>query len=102
MAEIKSHLEAFNDLYFDTVSQIELPIWSRGRVALVGDAAYCPSLLGGEGSAFAMAGAYLLPGSCAAPAAIATVPLRPTSSPSAPLLNKSSVPQGRLPRVLRH
>jgi 2-polyprenyl-6-methoxyphenol hydroxylase-like FAD-dependent oxidoreductase len=31
-------------------------------VALVGDAAYCPSLLAGEGSAFAMAGAYILAG----------------------------------------
>lgn len=60
--QIKSHLEACDDLYFDAVSQIELPAWSRGRVALVGDAAYCPSLLAGEGSAFAMAGAYLLAG----------------------------------------
>jgi 2-polyprenyl-6-methoxyphenol hydroxylase-like FAD-dependent oxidoreductase len=31
-------------------------------VALVGDAAYCPSLLAGQGAAFAMAGAYLLAG----------------------------------------
>lgn len=44
------------------MSQIELPAWSRGRVALVGDAAYCPSLLAGEGSAFAMVGAYILAG----------------------------------------
>jgi 2-polyprenyl-6-methoxyphenol hydroxylase-like FAD-dependent oxidoreductase len=35
-------------------------VWSTGRVALVGDAAYCPSLLAGEGSALAMAGAYIL------------------------------------------
>jgi 2-polyprenyl-6-methoxyphenol hydroxylase-like FAD-dependent oxidoreductase len=60
--EIKSHLEACDDLYFDAMSQIELPAWSRGRVALVGDAAYCPSLLAGEGSAFAMVGAYILAG----------------------------------------
>jgi 2-polyprenyl-6-methoxyphenol hydroxylase-like FAD-dependent oxidoreductase len=49
-------------LYFDAVSQIERPAWSVGRAALVGDAAYCPSLLAGEGSAFAMAGAYILAG----------------------------------------
>lgn len=55
-----NHLDAADNLYFDAVSQIELPHWSHGRVALVGDAAYCPSLLAGEGSAFAMAGAYIL------------------------------------------
>jgi 2-polyprenyl-6-methoxyphenol hydroxylase-like FAD-dependent oxidoreductase len=36
--------------------------WSKGRIALVGDAAYCPSLLAGEGAGFALAGAYLLAG----------------------------------------
>ncbi len=49
-----------DDLYFDVVSQIHMDHWSRGRVALLGDAASCPSLLAGEGSAFAMAGGYLL------------------------------------------
>ena len=34
-------------------------------MTLVGDAAYCPSLLTGEGSGFAMAGAYLLAGELA-------------------------------------
>ena len=47
--EIERRLEACEDLYFDAVSQIVLPCWSQGRVALVGDAAYCPSLLAGEG-----------------------------------------------------
>ena len=36
--------------------------WSRGRVALVGDAAFCPSLLAGQGSALAMMAAYALAG----------------------------------------
>jgi 2-polyprenyl-6-methoxyphenol hydroxylase-like FAD-dependent oxidoreductase len=58
--QIERHLEACDDLYFDAVSQITLPSWSQGRTALVGDAAYCPSLLAGEGAAFAMAGAYIL------------------------------------------
>jgi 2-polyprenyl-6-methoxyphenol hydroxylase-like FAD-dependent oxidoreductase len=39
--------------------------WSRGRVALVGDAAYCVSLLAGQGSALAMTGAYVLAGELA-------------------------------------
>jgi 2-polyprenyl-6-methoxyphenol hydroxylase-like FAD-dependent oxidoreductase len=60
--EIEKYLLDAQDLYFDAVSQVELPAWSAGRVALVGDAAYCPSLLAGEGSAFAMAGAYILAG----------------------------------------
>ena len=46
----------------DGVTQVALPTWSRGRTALLGDAAYCPSLLAGEGAALAMAGAYLLAG----------------------------------------
>jgi 2-polyprenyl-6-methoxyphenol hydroxylase-like FAD-dependent oxidoreductase len=46
--------------YFDTVSQIRMPSWSRGRVALVGDAAACPSFLAGQGSALAMVESYSL------------------------------------------
>jgi 2-polyprenyl-6-methoxyphenol hydroxylase-like FAD-dependent oxidoreductase len=60
--EILRRLEACDDLYFDSVSQIRMSSWSRGRAALVGDAAYCPSLLAGEGSGFALAGGYLLAG----------------------------------------
>jgi 2-polyprenyl-6-methoxyphenol hydroxylase-like FAD-dependent oxidoreductase len=60
--EILARLDAADDLYFDAVSQIRMPQWSRGRVALLGDAGYCPSLLAGAGSAFAMLGAYVLAG----------------------------------------
>ena len=59
-AEIMGAMDSADDLYFDSVSQARVPHWSRGRVALLGDAAYCPSLLAGQGSAFAMAGAYVL------------------------------------------
>jgi len=58
--EILGALDATGDFYFDRASQILMTDWSRGRVALVGDAAYCPSLLAGEGSGLAMAGAYAL------------------------------------------
>jgi 2-polyprenyl-6-methoxyphenol hydroxylase-like FAD-dependent oxidoreductase len=34
----------------------------KGRVALVGDAAACPSLIAGEGAGFALAEAYILAG----------------------------------------
>jgi 2-polyprenyl-6-methoxyphenol hydroxylase-like FAD-dependent oxidoreductase len=55
-------LDAAPELYFDRVSQIRLERWTAGRVALVGDAAYAPSLLAGQGSALALVGAYVLAG----------------------------------------
>jgi 2-polyprenyl-6-methoxyphenol hydroxylase-like FAD-dependent oxidoreductase len=58
-------LDQASDLYFDRVSQIKMPKWSRGRIALVGDSAYCVSLMAGQGSALAMTGAYVLAGELA-------------------------------------
>ncbi len=49
-----------DDLFVDTVSQIRMPHWSKGNVALVGDAAYSPSFLTGQGSSLALVGAYML------------------------------------------
>ncbi|HET6705386.1 FAD-dependent monooxygenase [Amycolatopsis sp.] len=48
------------DLFFDVISQIRMPRWSVGRVALVGDAAHAPSFLTGQGTSLALAGAYVL------------------------------------------
>jgi 2-polyprenyl-6-methoxyphenol hydroxylase-like FAD-dependent oxidoreductase len=59
---ILTALDDVDDLYFDVVSQIRLDRWSRGRVALVGDAAACVSLLAGEGTGLAMTEAYVLAG----------------------------------------
>jgi 2-polyprenyl-6-methoxyphenol hydroxylase-like FAD-dependent oxidoreductase len=36
--------------------------WTRGRVALIGDAAFCVSLLAGDGSRLALVAAYILAG----------------------------------------
>ncbi|MCB0938372.1 MAG: FAD-binding domain [Mycobacterium sp.] len=55
-------LDDADDLYFDVVSQIKMDHWSRGRVGLIGDAAGCISLLGGEGTGLAMTEAYVLAG----------------------------------------
>ena len=60
--QILEALDRSNDLYFDRVSQIRMPKWSQGRIALVGDAAYCVSLMAGQGSALAMTGAYVQAG----------------------------------------
>jgi 2-polyprenyl-6-methoxyphenol hydroxylase-like FAD-dependent oxidoreductase len=60
--QILAALDDTDDLYFDRVSQIRMDTWSKGRVALVGDAAFCVSLLAGQGSALAMAAAFVLAG----------------------------------------
>ena len=54
-----------DDLYFDTVSQIRMPHWSKGRVVLVGDSAFAPSFLSGQGTSLAIVGAYVLAGELA-------------------------------------
>ncbi|MBW4722165.1 FAD-dependent monooxygenase [Saccharothrix obliqua] len=60
-----AEMRAADDLFFDAVSQIRMPHWSSGRVALVGDAAHAPSFLTGQGSSLALVGAYMLAGSLA-------------------------------------
>jgi 2-polyprenyl-6-methoxyphenol hydroxylase-like FAD-dependent oxidoreductase len=63
---ILDELAHAQDLYFDRVSQIKMDRWSRGRIALIGDAAFCVSLMAGQGSALAMTAAYVLAGELAA------------------------------------
>ncbi|WP_298242151.1 FAD-binding domain [uncultured Bradyrhizobium sp.] len=62
---IRNELDRADELYFDRVSQIRMGSWSRGRIALIGDAAFCVSLLAGQGSALAMISAYVLAGELA-------------------------------------
>ena len=64
-SRILGELDRTQDLYFDRVSQIMLDSWSRGRVALAGDAAFCVSLMAGQGSALAITAAYVLAGELA-------------------------------------
>lgn len=61
-SQLLSHINSTTDFYFDSVSQIKIDSWYKGRVTLVGDAGYCPSLLSGKGSTLAMVGAYILAG----------------------------------------
>ena len=60
--QILAAMAGVESLYFDRVSQIRLPRWTKGRTALVGDAAACVSLLAGQGSLLAMAESYVLAG----------------------------------------
>jgi 2-polyprenyl-6-methoxyphenol hydroxylase-like FAD-dependent oxidoreductase len=63
--QILAALDRCDEVYFDRVSQIRMDHWTRGRVALVGDAAFCISLIGGQGTAIAMTAAYVLAGELA-------------------------------------
>lgn len=64
--QILDALDRSPSLYIDRVSQIHMgpapDSWSRGRVSLLGDAAFCVSLLAGQGTALAMVAAYILAG----------------------------------------
>jgi 2-polyprenyl-6-methoxyphenol hydroxylase-like FAD-dependent oxidoreductase len=63
--QILQRLDEADEVYFDRVSQIRMESWSRGRIALAGDAAFCVSLVAGQGSALAMISAYVLAGELA-------------------------------------
>jgi 2-polyprenyl-6-methoxyphenol hydroxylase-like FAD-dependent oxidoreductase len=62
--ELLDRVRDADDLYFDSVSQVELDRWRHGRIALLGDAASCVSLFG-DGCSLSMAGAYTLAGALA-------------------------------------
>jgi 2-polyprenyl-6-methoxyphenol hydroxylase-like FAD-dependent oxidoreductase len=47
-------------VYFDSTTQIVMPAWHKGRIALLGDACGCLTLIAGQGSHMAMAGAYVI------------------------------------------
>lgn len=53
------------DLYFDALAQVRMDAWSNGRIALVGDAAWCASPASGAGAELALVGAYRLAGELA-------------------------------------
>ena len=58
--EFLEEMERGNDFYFDKLCQIRMPSWTKGRVALVGDAGYCPSPAAGMGGSMAILGAAAL------------------------------------------
>ena len=58
--QILAAMMSVSDIYFDRVSQIRMVQWTRGRTALVGDAAACVSLLAGEETGLAIAEAYVV------------------------------------------
>jgi 2-polyprenyl-6-methoxyphenol hydroxylase-like FAD-dependent oxidoreductase len=58
--ELLEELSRCRDFYFDKMCQIRMPSWTKGRVALVGDAGYCASPAAGMGGSLAIVGATAL------------------------------------------
>jgi len=59
-AELLEEIQHSKSFYFDKLCQVRMPCWSKGRVALVGDAAYCASPAAGKGGSLALDGAAAL------------------------------------------
>ena len=57
---VLEQLGGAESVYFDTISQMVVDRWSRGRVVLLGDAAWCVTLFAGFGSSLAVGGADAL------------------------------------------
>jgi 2-polyprenyl-6-methoxyphenol hydroxylase-like FAD-dependent oxidoreductase len=55
-----AEMDAADDFYFDSISQIVMDSWIQGRITLVGDAGYSPGPAVGGGTSIAMVGAYVL------------------------------------------
>ncbi|KAK4545760.1 hypothetical protein LTR36_002714 [Oleoguttula mirabilis] len=59
---LKAMVEGADNYYGERLGLVKLESWSHGRVALVGDAAYCPSAKTGMGTTAGLVGAYVLAG----------------------------------------
>ncbi len=55
-------MQESKDFYCERIGLVKMPSWSKGRVTLVGDAAYCPSVMTGMGTTSGVVGAYILAG----------------------------------------
>jgi 2-polyprenyl-6-methoxyphenol hydroxylase-like FAD-dependent oxidoreductase len=58
--ELLEEVKNTKDFYFDKFCQIKMPLWTKGRVALVGDAGYCASPAAGKGASLSVIGAAAL------------------------------------------
>ena len=60
IAELLDEMSSSENFYFDKLCQIHMNSWTKGRIALVGDAGYCPSPAAGMGGSVAILGAAAL------------------------------------------
>jgi 2-polyprenyl-6-methoxyphenol hydroxylase-like FAD-dependent oxidoreductase len=59
-ARVLDAMDDCEDFYLDVLRQVRMPRWSKGRVVLTGDAAWCATPLAGVGTTLAVTGAYVL------------------------------------------
>ncbi|KAF2762459.1 FAD/NAD(P)-binding domain-containing protein [Pseudovirgaria hyperparasitica] len=62
MERFLGEMSKSDDFYFQIVAQTKIEHFTKGRIALLGDAGYCPSPISGMGTAAAITGAYVLAG----------------------------------------
>jgi 2-polyprenyl-6-methoxyphenol hydroxylase-like FAD-dependent oxidoreductase len=72
--ELLATLPSAVDRYTDRTVQVRSRVWHRGRVALLGDACWCVSLLAGQGASLALAGGVTVAEELATASAVADVP----------------------------
>ena len=58
-------MDRTDDFYFEALRQVQMDRWSKGRVVLTGDAAWCATPLSGIGTTLAIVGGYVLAGELA-------------------------------------
>ena len=61
-SRVLAGMDEADDFYMQSNAQVKLNSWSRGRMGVIGDAAYCPSPISGMGTSVAIVGAYVLAG----------------------------------------
>jgi 2-polyprenyl-6-methoxyphenol hydroxylase-like FAD-dependent oxidoreductase len=104
--EFLAAMDRSGDFYFDSMSQVELPSWSTGRVVLLGDAAHCPAPASGQGTSLALVGAYVLGQHLGEPGGLAEYErrMRPYVAQNMAFgrkMAKDMVPAGRLSIAVR-
>ncbi|HEY5806113.1 MAG TPA: hypothetical protein VIS56_01855, partial [Candidatus Saccharimonadales bacterium] len=62
VAKLVEKIHDSTDFYLDFIAQAHMQVLYKGRIALAGDAAYCPSPASGQGTSVALVGAYVLAG----------------------------------------
>ena len=98
---VKGMMETQN-FYFEEISQVMLDTWSQGRCVLLGDTAYCPSPLTGQGTNLAILGAYVLASKLVKDAEDPTTAFDEYEKDMRPYVNKvQPIPLGGyLPKIL--
>jgi 2-polyprenyl-6-methoxyphenol hydroxylase-like FAD-dependent oxidoreductase len=109
---ILDDLEPHKPIFLDSFTQILLPSWSKGRIALLGDASGCLTMVSGQGSHMAMGEAYVIARELSRDRAEVKQafqeyerlfkPLVRKKQDNAALLLKIIIPAAHAPEFLRH